>query len=230
MITRPLSKLISSRHLPPAGCLTTTRVMHRFSVKFRSVFRRTLATRWQWPAVALAKVETMIDVSVETTRPMEPGSSTDEYASRKPFRAVITVRSTVIRRNFIIPVRTNGRPFNPCVSGRVDRRAPLGVHDRHHGRDGAALGLWHCADRRAEGMRPRQLWRQARRPGERSCRCTSRIFPRAGGGRRSVRACVLIARDPSPGASTANACSWSRAGARDGGLRSARAHARSRRR
>ena len=54
----------------------------------------------------------MIDVSVETTRPMEPGSGADEYASQKPFRAVITVRSTVIRRNFIIPVRTNGRPFN----------------------------------------------------------------------------------------------------------------------
>jgi hypothetical protein len=86
--------------------------MHRFSVKLQSAFRRTLATRWQWPAVALAKVETMIDVSVETTRPMEPGSGPDEYASRKPFRAVITVRSTVIRRNFIIPVRTNGRPFN----------------------------------------------------------------------------------------------------------------------
>jgi hypothetical protein len=53
-------------------------VMHGVAVKFLTVFRGTLAARWQRPAIAFAKVKMMIDVSVETIRPVEPRSHADE--------------------------------------------------------------------------------------------------------------------------------------------------------
>jgi hypothetical protein len=55
--------------------------MHCLAVKLCAVFRWTLAARGQRPVVALAKVETMIDVSVETIRPVEPRSGPDEYTA-----------------------------------------------------------------------------------------------------------------------------------------------------
>ena len=55
------------------------RVMHRLAVKFCTMFRRMLAARWHRPVVALAKVETMIDVSIEVVRPVIPRSSPDKY-------------------------------------------------------------------------------------------------------------------------------------------------------
>jgi hypothetical protein len=56
-------------------------VMHCIAVKLLTVFRWPLAARWHRPAVAMAKVEMMIDVSVKMFRPMEPRSRTDEYAA-----------------------------------------------------------------------------------------------------------------------------------------------------
>jgi hypothetical protein len=55
--------------------------MHCLAVKFCTVFRRTLAARWKSPMVALAVVEMVIDVSVETIRPVEPRSRADKYAA-----------------------------------------------------------------------------------------------------------------------------------------------------
>ncbi len=71
----------------------TSYVMHCLAVKLRAVFRRILAARRHWAVVALAIVEIMIDVPVEVIRPVIPGASPDEYAARKPLRAIITIRS-----------------------------------------------------------------------------------------------------------------------------------------
>jgi hypothetical protein len=87
-------------------------VMHGFAVKLGTMFRWTLAARWHGPFVALTIVETMIDVSVEMTRPVIPRSRSDEYTARKPLRPIITVRGTVIRRYFVISVRTDRRLSN----------------------------------------------------------------------------------------------------------------------
>ena len=46
--------------------------------------------------VTLAKVQTMIDVSVEMIRSVEPGSRPDEYAAREPFGTIVAIRSAVI--------------------------------------------------------------------------------------------------------------------------------------
>jgi len=58
-----------------------TWVMHCLTMKLSAVFRNSLATRWNRPAVAFAIVETMIDVSVEMVRPVIPGSGADEDAA-----------------------------------------------------------------------------------------------------------------------------------------------------
>jgi hypothetical protein len=41
--------------------------------------------------------------------PAIPGSGPDEYTACVPFRAVVPVWSAVVRRGFIVSVRTNGR-------------------------------------------------------------------------------------------------------------------------
>jgi hypothetical protein len=56
-------------------------VMHCLAVKLRTMFGWTLAAPRHSPAVALPKVETMIDMSVEITRPVVPRSSPEEYAA-----------------------------------------------------------------------------------------------------------------------------------------------------
>jgi len=61
-----------------AWCLMTMRVMHCLAVKFRAVFRWMFTARRKTSMVALAIVEMMIDVSVETIRPVKPGPGTDE--------------------------------------------------------------------------------------------------------------------------------------------------------
>jgi len=84
-------------------------IVHRLAVKLCAVFRWVLATRGQGSVVTLAKIEAMIDVSVEMIRPVKPRPRPDKYTPRKPFRAIVTIRSTVIRRNLVISVRANRR-------------------------------------------------------------------------------------------------------------------------
>jgi hypothetical protein len=58
-----------------------TWVMHCFAVKLRTMFGWTLAARGHRPVVALPKIETMIDMSVEIARPVVPRSYPDEYTA-----------------------------------------------------------------------------------------------------------------------------------------------------
>jgi hypothetical protein len=85
----------------------TTWVMHCIAVKLRTMFSWTRAARGHSPTVALPKVETMIDMSIEMIRSMEPRSGPDEYTAREPLRAIIAIRSAVVRRNLVVSVRTN---------------------------------------------------------------------------------------------------------------------------
>jgi hypothetical protein len=61
-----------------AGSFMTAYVVHCLAVKLCAVFRWTLTTRWHGTVVAFAKVETMIDVSVEMIRPVIPRPRPDE--------------------------------------------------------------------------------------------------------------------------------------------------------
>jgi len=100
-------------------------VMHCVAVKFRAVFRWMFTAGREVTVVALAIVEMMIDMSVEALRSVKPRSRTDEYAAYEPLRPIIPVRGAVIRRNFIISVRTNRRFSNAHRNLRL-RAIPVG--------------------------------------------------------------------------------------------------------
>src|ERR1700722_8648044 len=91
--------------------------MHSLPVKLPPAIRWMLPACWHWPMISLAIVEMMIDVSIETIRPVVPGACTDEYAACEPFGPVITIRCAVVRRNFIVSVWTNGR--RPDADGNL---------------------------------------------------------------------------------------------------------------
>ncbi len=58
-----------------------TWVMHCLAVKLCAMFRWTLAARREIAVVALAVIETMIDMSVEMIRPVVKRSRSDEYTA-----------------------------------------------------------------------------------------------------------------------------------------------------
>jgi hypothetical protein len=51
----------------------------------------------------------MIDVPIEMLGAVEPWSSADKYATGEPFGTVVAIGSAVVRRRFVISIRTNRR-------------------------------------------------------------------------------------------------------------------------
>lgn len=82
-------------------------IVHRLSVKFRTMLRRSRAPGGHRPVVAFAVVEMMIDVAVKMVWSVEPGSGPNEHAARKPLRPVVAIWSAVVRWDLVVPVRTN---------------------------------------------------------------------------------------------------------------------------
>jgi hypothetical protein len=72
-----------------------------------AVFRRVLTAFGKMSTISLAKVEMMIDMPVKTFRSVEPGPRANEHSAGEPFRAIIAIRSTVVRRDFVVSVRAN---------------------------------------------------------------------------------------------------------------------------
>ena len=92
--------------------LMTVDIMHRLTMKFRTMFRWALSPCRHRPMVALAIVEMMIDVPVEVLRSVIPRPGPDENSAGEPFRPVIPVRGAVIGWCFVISVGTNRRLTN----------------------------------------------------------------------------------------------------------------------
>ena len=109
-------------------------VVPGFAVKFSTVFRRMLAARGEPASVAFAKVIVMINVPVEMLRPMEPWSRSYEDTALKPFRAVITIGSAIVRWNLVITVGANrwGPDTNRNLCGRT---MTANQEDTGHNRD-----------------------------------------------------------------------------------------------
>ncbi len=85
------------------------RIVHCLAVKFCTVLRWMLAPRRKISMVALAVIEAVINVSVESVRPVKPGPGANEEAAGKPLRAIVTIRGTVIRRGLIVSIRASRR-------------------------------------------------------------------------------------------------------------------------
>jgi hypothetical protein len=81
-------------------------------MKFRTVFGRPFPAPRQRTAIAFAKVEVMINVTIKVFRPVKPRSGSQEDPAREPLRTVISIWSTVIWGNFVVSVGTNRRFSN----------------------------------------------------------------------------------------------------------------------
>jgi hypothetical protein len=81
--------------------------MHGLAVKLRTMFRRTFATGGHRAVVALPIIQVVIYVAVEVIRAMVPRTRADEYAIGEPLRAIIAIRSTIVRGRLVITVRAN---------------------------------------------------------------------------------------------------------------------------
>jgi len=109
------------------------RIMHCGAVKFSTMFHRMLASGGHGSVVAFAEIKMMIHVSVKMFGPVEPWSGADEYASGEPFRAVKAIGRAVIRRDFVIAVRTNGRCAD--FDGNLGVRRMVCGHEERHACD-----------------------------------------------------------------------------------------------
>jgi len=103
-------------------------VMHRLAAERGALFCCTLAAGWHRAVETLAKIEMMIDVSIEMVGAVKPGSRADENAAGEPLRAVIAIWSAVIRWNLVVAVWANRGLSNiyrnlrvGLVSGRYEK-------------------------------------------------------------------------------------------------------------
>jgi hypothetical protein len=87
-------------------------VVHCFPMEWRSVRYWMLAAGWKRSVIALAIVEVMIHVPVKVIASVIPGTRSNKSTIYKPFRTVIAVWSTSVRRLLVVTIRTDGRRAN----------------------------------------------------------------------------------------------------------------------
>lgn len=79
-----------------------------------------ISARRQWSSVTVTGIITVVDMAIEATRAMKPGTSSNKYSADKPIRSVIAIGSTGIGWIVEIPVGTYRRYSN--VDGNLGRR------------------------------------------------------------------------------------------------------------
>jgi hypothetical protein len=73
--------------------------------------------------VSVVRIETIVDVSVETMRAVEPRSGADEESADKPVRSVVAIGSAIVRCVIKVPIGAHGRDSNADRDlGRTHRR------------------------------------------------------------------------------------------------------------
>ncbi len=70
--------------------------------------------------VTMARIEAIIYVSIKSTMPMEPRPRANKQATVEPIRAVVAIRSAVVRRVIKVSVRTHW--LRPDVDGNLSWR------------------------------------------------------------------------------------------------------------
>lgn len=71
-----------------------------------------LSAFWRWAIIAVLRMETVIHVAAEIVGAMKPRARANENFAVKPFRTVVAGRSTVVRSDVIVAVRTIGSRAN----------------------------------------------------------------------------------------------------------------------
>jgi hypothetical protein len=89
--------------LPPASAHgVTASITHFVSTE---VIERSVSVFRTWTSVAVMWIEAVINVAVEVVRTVEPRTGSDEHTAIEPLWPVVSVRSTVIRREVVVAVR-----------------------------------------------------------------------------------------------------------------------------
>lgn len=120
------------------------RIVHCRSVKFAALIYRMFATCRHGSVVAVAIVQSVIDMTVEVPRPVEPGAGPNEHTTREPFRTVVPIRRAVVRRNFVVTVGANRwcANFYRNLSWRTRTRSEEQAHN--NGQHCYKLQSSHC--------------------------------------------------------------------------------------
>jgi hypothetical protein len=86
-----------------------------------------------WTGVALMKIETVINVTMEVVRTVEPRAGSDEYATTEPLGPVVSVRSAVLWRVVVVAIRARrfGADVDRYLRGCRTRNA--GQSGEHNG-------------------------------------------------------------------------------------------------
>jgi hypothetical protein len=61
----------------------------------------------QRSVVAVMRIEAVVDEAVESRATVKPRASSKKHPAHKPVRAIVAVRSAIIRRVIKIPIRAN---------------------------------------------------------------------------------------------------------------------------
>ena len=81
---------------------------------------------WMRPAIgqrsviSVARIKTVVNVSVKSVRPVEPGTCPDENSAYEPVGPIVTIWSTIIGSIVKVPVRAHRRDAD--VDGNLCRR------------------------------------------------------------------------------------------------------------
>ena len=90
---------------------------------------RAIAMIWQRSAISVMNIEMVVHVTAKVSRAMKPRAGTNEDTACKPLRAVVAVRSAVIRSEVIVAIRAYGFVIEPviehfvCVGSRCEEHS-----------------------------------------------------------------------------------------------------------
>jgi len=107
------------------------RVVHCCAVKFAARRGWMLVSRRHRSFITLSVVQSVIDVTMEASRTVEPWTCADENAAREPLGTVISIRSAVIGRSFVIAIGANRRSadLHRNLSWRTRTRGEKQAHN-----------------------------------------------------------------------------------------------------
>jgi hypothetical protein len=87
-------------------------VMHGLTMELRAMIARVLPSTRHRSTVSMAIVKVMVYMTVKVLRPMKPRPCTNKHTARIPFGTIVAIRGAVVRRHFVISVRTDRRRSN----------------------------------------------------------------------------------------------------------------------
>jgi len=76
-------------------------------MELSAMIARVLAAIRHPSMVSVTIIQMMVYMTIKVLRPMKPRSCADEQSAVKPFGTVVAIGSTVIRWDFVVPVRTD---------------------------------------------------------------------------------------------------------------------------